>query len=156
MIGSEPGSSNCKDWGEDCLFSLAGRQCALSFFKAAVWGQGLLLKQADAALCHCFQGWEGIYSSQGDRGLPWCLCRSVPTWPGVQTPVLTACAHAHARPRRSGCRSVRHVGRLLVWRCDKLRTADQERMCDDLIGERGERTAEERGGDMAEKGQRRG
>lgn len=43
------------------------------FFKAAVWGQGLLLKQGDAAMCHCFQGWEGIYSSQGDCGLCWCL-----------------------------------------------------------------------------------
>lgn len=43
-----------------------------------------------------------------------------------------------------------------MWRCDKLRTADQERMCDDLIEERGERTAEERGGDVAEKGQRQG
>lgn len=63
---------------------------------------------------------------------------------------------AHACPRRSDCRSVRHVGRLLGWQCDKLRTADQQRMCDDLIEELGERTAEERGRDVAEKGQRQG
>lgn len=43
-----------------------------------------------------------------------------------------------------------------MWRCDKLRTADQQRMCDDLIEELGERTAEERGRDVAEKGQRGG
>lgn len=45
------------------------------------------------------------------------------TLPGIQTPVLTAYKNG-----RSGWCSVQHVGRLMVQRRDKLRTADQQRM----------------------------
>lgn len=109
-------------------------------------------------MCRYFQGWEGIYSSQGDCGLLWCLevVKFLLQRPHLAWRPDTRAHCLHACPRRSGCRSVQHVGRLLGWRCDKLRTADQQRMCDDLIEELGGRTAEERGRDVAEKGQPQG